>query len=309
VGKLVVCEVVPLRILWLGWEDAYTPTRMSAAAQSLGVEIKTLDIVDVSFIAADSVNGVFYQGQDLVAAFDVLIARTFFPHISETLTVARLFREAGKTVIDQSLTDEGFVVSKMHDYLVLAQHGIAVPRTWQAYDPREVENQAEALGYPCVLKGMHGSHGDHVHLVHDAGELQRRLLNYPPGELLLQEYLPAAQDYRLLVIGYRALPMMVSRVPADGDFRTNVGLSHLARSHQVADYDGLGAMAEASARTLRREFAGIDIRYFKGKPLILEVNRRPSFENYEAITGMDVAGCFLKYVTHKIKMGMQTQYG
>jgi RimK family alpha-L-glutamate ligase len=290
-----------LRILWLGWEDLYTPNRMYSAATTLGIDLCTVEIWDLSFITADNVIGVYYQNKSIVDEYDVLIARTFYPFISEALTVARLFHTAGKMVIDASLADEGFVVSKMHDYLILAQHGLPVPRTWQITDPAKISALASQLGYPCVLKGIHGSHGTHVHLVNNTNDIATKLASYSRGELMLQEYLPANEDYRLMVVGYRTLPLMVSREPTPGDFRTNVGLGHSVAAHRVADFDGLGTIAQEAASVLRREFAGVDIRFHKGKPVVLEVNRRPIFENFERVTDLDVAGQFLQYVVDKWK--------
>ncbi|MCL5996953.1 MAG: ATP-grasp domain-containing protein [Chloroflexi bacterium] len=289
------------RVLWLGWEDAHTPIRMQQAAREQGVVLATLEVSDVSFITDGNQVGVFHQGQDLVKAYDILVARTFYPHISEALTVARLFHEAGKVVIDQSLTDEGYVISKMHDHLFLARHGIPVPRTWQVFDPDHVEALAQSLGYPCVLKGTHGSHGTHVYLVENAHQLRKRLQDYPAGELMLQEYLPAQEDYRLLVIGYHALPVFISRRPGAGDFRTNVAHSGETTAHTIDTDHELVSLAEQSARVLRREFAGVDIRYNGNKPVVLEVNRRPVFENFEHVTQYDVAGRFMAYVKDRFE--------
>jgi gamma-F420-2:alpha-L-glutamate ligase len=262
-------------------------------------------VLDLSFVATGEGAGVYHQGRNLVDEFDVLVARTFYPHISEALTVARLFHDVGKIVIDHSLTDEGYVISKMHDYLLLAQHGIPVPRTWQEFDPDRLAALADSLGYPCVLKGAHGSHGTHVHLVENPDALRKRFLNYPAGELMLQEYLPADEDYRLLVIGYQALPVLVSRRPAPGDFRTNVAHSGETVAHPVEAFHELVPLAEQSARILRREFAGVDIRFCGTRPVVLEVNRRPVFENFERASGFDVAGAFMEYVSQRQRMGAE----
>jgi RimK family alpha-L-glutamate ligase len=279
---------------------------MREAAQQRGLELDALEIFDISFIAADGVVGATHNGHDLTATYDVLVARTFYPYISEALTVARLFHAAGKVVIDQSLTDEGFVMSKMHDYLLLAQQNIPVPRTWQVYDPLRLELLAQALGYPCVLKGAHGSHGAHVYLVENAEQLRRRWLSYPAGELMLQEYLPADEDYRLLVIGYKAMPAMVSRQPSPGEFRTNVGFSTDTVAKHSESFALLAGIAEHAARVLRREFAGVDIRFNGSQPYVLEVNRRPIFENFEHVTGLDAAGRFIEYAHSRYTAHIQT---
>ena len=290
-----------MKVLWLGWEDDYTPKRVIEAANKHGVDLAVIDINDLSFTVAEGTVGVFYKNKDIVHDYDVLVARTFFPYISETLTIARLFHNAGSTVIDSSLTDEGFVVSKMHDYLLLAGSNLPVPRTWQSSNTETLLSEASRLGYPCVLKGVHGSHGIHVHLVGSEAEARIKLAQYQPGELMLQEYLSASEDFRLMVVGYRTMPFLVSRQPIPGDFRTNVGLGISTAAHQISDYHGLAEIAQNAARVLRREFAGVDIRYSNGVPIILEVNRRPIFENYERVTGFDVAGEFMQYITEKRK--------
>ena len=285
-----------MKILWLGWEDMYATRRMKVAAKQQGVQLDALEIFDVAFISDNHRTGIFHRDRDLVAEYDALVVRTFYPYISEALTIARLFHDAGKLVLDQSLTDEGYAVSKQHDSILMAQHGLPVPATRQVFNPADVEAFALEVGYPCVLKGVHGAHGSTVFLVHSVEQLRRWLWRLPIGELSVQEYLPAQEDYRVLAIGYKALPLIISRKPAPGDFRTNFAANAEFSARPLSDFPQLGELAEKAARLLRREFAGVDIRFKGNQPMILEVNRRPAFEGFEKATGCDVAGEFLKYI-------------
>ncbi len=291
-------------ILWLDWEVPYVTQRVQEAATALGLELAAREINEFVFgvnarAGCADVVGVFEGGRDIRELYDILIMRTFFPRISEGLTIARLFSEAGKVVIDQSLTNQGYVISKMHDYLILAQQGLPVPNSWQLCNLVEVQRIAQNIGYPCVLKAVHGAYGNHVHLVKNADELQRKLWRYPVGDLMLQEYLPAAEDFRVITVGYQALPKFISRKPRSGDFRTNFELGGDSQAHDLADHPALRDLAERAARTLQREFAGVDIRFKDGQPVLLEVNRRPSFQNFEQTTGLDVAAAFLRYAHSK----------
>jgi RimK family alpha-L-glutamate ligase len=291
-----------MKVVWLGWEEIYTTRRVQEAANAArqGLELDACNIHDVSFSVEGGKANAFAFGRNLLECYDGLVVRTFYPYISESLTLARLFHEAGKVVIDESLTDEGYAVSKMHDHLVLAEHGIPTPRTWQVFNPRQVETLAEELTYPCLLKGVHGARGEHVYVVQNAEQLQRRLWHYPYGELMLQEYLPAEEDYRVMVLGYRALPAMVSRKPPKGDFRTNYSLGGRFIRHDLIEFPAFQSLAESAARALRREFTAVDIRFKGDQPMVLEVNRQPDFEGFERATKFDVATEVVRYICQRV---------
>ena len=290
-----------MKILWLGWEDLYASKRVQDAAKNMAVELDVVGILDLSFITDGEHVGIYRKNTNILQEYDVLCIRLFHPYISEILTIAHLFKEAGKVVVDESLTDEGYAVSKMHDYLVLAGSGIAVPRSYQIYERGDVESYAAELGYPVVLKGLHGSQGQHVFRVSDEHQLRRRIRQYPDGELLLQEFLPADEDYRVIVVGYEALPTFVKRQPRPGDFRTNFTVEGEGVAENLSRFSEFRTIAESAARILRREFAGIDIRMRNNVPVILEVNRRPDFRGFEDATHLDVAGAFVGYLTRKFQ--------
>jgi RimK family alpha-L-glutamate ligase len=289
-----------MKVVWLGWEEIYTTRRVLDAAREQGLEMDVYNIHDISFDIEGSRANAFGMGKNLLENYDGLVVRTFYPYISEALTLARLFHDAGKVVIDESLTDEGYAISKMHDHLVLAEHGIACPRTWQLFNPRQVEALAEQLTYPCLLKGVHGARGKHVYLIQNTEQLHRRLWHYPYGELLLQEYLPAEEDYRVMVVGYQALPVMVSRVPCKGDFRTNYSLGGCFDRHEMSEFPTFQSLAESAARALRREFTAVDIRLKGDQPMVLEVNRQPDFKGFERASRFDVAGEVVKYIRQRV---------
>jgi RimK family alpha-L-glutamate ligase len=290
-----------MRVVWLGWEEVYTTRRVQEAARQQGLDLIVCNIHDISFDIEGQKAGLFGLEMNLLETCDGLVVRTFYPYISEALTIARLFHDASKVVIDESLTDEGYAVSKMHDYLVLVEHGLPCPRTWQLFNPKQVEALTEQLRYPCILKGVHGARGEHTYLIQNAEQLHRRLWRYPYGELMLQEYLPAEEDYRVLVVGYQALPVMVSRRPPHGDFRTNHSLGGKFAPHMLDEFPGFQSLSEQAARALRREIAAVDIRMKGGQPMILEVNRQPDFEGFERATGFDVAGEVVRYILQRVK--------
>src|SRR5687767_16036417 len=104
-----------IKILWFESGDLYTIRRGKEAGEGLGVQVDSIDPLDLTFVADGSRAGVFAQGRDLIAEYDAVVVRAFMPFVAEALIIARLFRAAGKVVVDESLTEEGFAMSKMHD--------------------------------------------------------------------------------------------------------------------------------------------------------------------------------------------------
>jgi RimK family alpha-L-glutamate ligase len=290
-----------MKILWLDWRDLPTSRRILEEASKLQLEVEVCEIGEITSMTDTGLVGLYKNNIDLVKQFDALMVRNYYPHISEALTIARMFKDAGKTVIDESLTTEGYSVSKMHDYLLLAQAGLPVPVTFQTNNRQEMETLAEKVGYPCILKGIHGGLGQHVHKINNVFQLRRALTHYPDGELALQEFIKADEDYRVITIGYEAVPLFVSRRPRIGDFRTNFALEGEGAPHPLCYLPDLAPLAEKASRLLKREFSGVDIRIKDGKYLILEVNRRPGFDGFEQATNLNIAQMVLQYIATKVE--------
>lgn len=279
-----------MKILWIESLQHYGAQRAAAVAPALGIGLTCMGMSELRFTP----EGIFASdGADVVAAHDAVIIRSFAPYVSEVLTIARLFHMVGKPALDRNLVSEGYAMSKMHDYLMLAKAGLPVPRTEQCFTVDRALEVAESLGWPVVLKGVHGARGKYVFLARDEAQLRAIWPQHEAGWLMVQEYLEAESDYRVLVIGGKALPQLVERFPLEGDFRTNSEVNEKALAHEAAAFPQMVAVAEKAAETLGRCFSGVDIRVCRGIPYILEANRRPGFKAFEEATGYDVATHFL----------------
>jgi RimK family alpha-L-glutamate ligase len=282
-----------MRLFW--YENPnYCTERALAAAARLGIEVITAGPEQVAFLSAPPY--LLANGQDVLASCDAVLIRKFAPYVSEALTIARLFASAGKKVFDPTLVDEGYVISKMHDTLLLRTAGLPVPHTEQHYGKPDTLAVAQRMGYPVILKGVHGTGGHRVHKADTPEQAQEILAQYPEWAITVQEFLPAETDWRVIVIGGQALPLAVERTPQAGDFRTNTDFSNDLKAVPRTQNPVLFDLAEQAAKVLRRTFTGVDLRLQNGQPCILEVNRRPGFRAFEPATGLDVAGTALTMI-------------
>jgi len=275
-----------MNILWIERPEYFTSQRARDAAVELGINVHVYGHVDMVYSTTGGLHS--NTGVNLLELCDAVVIRNIASHVSEALTIARLFADAGKPVFDPVLVQEGYAISKMHDYLLMTKAGLPVPRTVQTFTlPTD-------WAFPYILKGVHGAQGKHVHLAHNQAEAEAIWAQYPPGALMLQEFLEARSDYRILVCMGKALPYVVEKIPLAGDFRTNFAISETVIGHPAANFPDFIRLAEESARLLKRNFTGVDIRTHNGQPYILEVNRSPGFKGFEQATGYHVAKHYLQ---------------
>lgn len=280
-----------MRLLVIGRKSHYESRRIAAAAATRGHEATVASFRDIR-IATGSLPTFAVAGRDIFD-FDVLHFRRFWPYVSEAVMIARAFRAAGKPVVDRAIAERPFVMSKTWESVTLEAAGVRVPKTVQCFDADGFKAAACEIGFPLVVKGIHGGLGAYVHLARDMKGLKRILARRNLGSYSLQEYLPARHDIRVIAIGGKAIGAM-RRLAPPGDFRANVALGGRPLAEPLTPE--LADLTERSARALERDFAGVDILDHGGKRYVLEVNQTPGFKGFEAATGIDVADRFMRYL-------------
>ena len=144
-----------------------------------------------------------------------------------------------------------------------------------------------ARGQRLVLKPLFGSQGR---------GLQRLGLGdrLPGGEeysgvYYLQRFVESesgdARDYRVFVIGGKAIAAMVRR---GRDWVHNVAQG--ARCEAAPLEDDLCELAERAVRTIGLDYAGVDLmRGRAGAPVVIEVNGIPAWQGLQSVARMDIA--------------------
>ncbi|MES3516875.1 MAG: RimK family alpha-L-glutamate ligase [Natronomonas sp.] len=117
---------------------------------------------------------------------------------------------------------------------------------------------------------------DYLSLVHDYRATGDR-------SFLVQEYLPEARDYRLMVVGGTCVGGVERRLSdpqrADGRWKHNV---HRGAEAVAVDPDPeLRSLAESAASTLDIDYLGVDVLRTPDRTVVNETNARPTIDDAE----------------------------
>lgn len=289
-----------MKLLIIANPETAECARLREEADRLGHRADALPMRDMIFACSDGVVATTLDGRTL-DDFDAIYLRNIFPYISEGLMLAEMARAAGLAVVDRCLATDNFIQSKTYNAWRLASAGITMPRGFQSADEAEVRRRLDESGFPVVVKGVHGSKGERVHLCDDAESVITVMRHSPDMPFIVEERLAIVHEYRVLTIGYRAVGA-IEKHPAPGDFRRNLSLGGTAEPADPPD--GIMDICERAAETLGYEFAGCDLAVLDdGRPVMLEVNRAPGFRGYEAAMGDNVAARFIRYLAEETAKG------
>jgi glutathione synthase/RimK-type ligase-like ATP-grasp enzyme len=250
------------------------------AAAKVGIDARLIDHADASEIAE----------------YDALFIRetTYVDH--PTYRLSRRAATEGLVVIDDPISILR-CTNKVFQAELFARHGIPHPETIVAHDDN-VEEIADTVGLPCVLKRPDSSFSRGVVRVDTADDLRAKAAEFlKDSELVVaQAFMPSEFDWRIGVLGGE--PLYACRY-------------HMARGHwQIVAKGARGRwrfgrvdpvpldqvpkealdIGVRAARLIGDGLYGVDIKEVAGSFLVIEVNDNPNIEaGYEdAILGEEL---------------------
>ena len=156
-------------------------------------------------------------------------------------------------------------------------------------------------------------------LIKQKSDFKKIPIMIPTKELMAQDYIEADYEYKIITVGYKALPVVLrfkfdkkkgrivfasySVIPSQVWSR---GIPYRLKAKGSLHSDALSRddkvrrvikLAERASKTLGRELAKVDILEKAGKFYILEVNRFPGLESFESLTKYNAVREFINYLT------------
>ena len=270
---------------------------LSEAAQRKGHTVEILDPFGFYLHIGGGKSRITYHGKP-AENFDVLVPRLSRTTVQYGKEVVAHFEWVGTPVVNRSKSIAA-ARHKFHSLRILAQHGLPVPSSLTVGSTTFLEDVVAEMGnYPFILKPFHGTHGRGIMLLDTPTSLTSAIdvLCDLHEDYVIQPFIAEAGgvDIRVLVVGGEAIAAMQRRASA-GEFRANI---HKGGSGEAVTLpDEYTQVAIKAAAALELEIAGVDLLQTNEGPVVLEVNPSPGFEELESVTGVDIAGAIIEFVT------------
>jgi len=289
-------------LLQKGFRNKFEPQALVQAFTKAGWKADIITIEDVYAIYNEKGDYFAHSEQGDLAQYDALLVREVFAYFKYAINIISYMKSKGKLVVDNNLATEKMMINKLIDGQRIVQAGLPFPKTYHAHTLANYLAMlpfiAKETSFPLVVKHRSSGKGAKIFKVEDRLDLENLLTDLNEdnklGRYYIQEFLPLAADYRVLVVADQVVGAML-RIPKKGDFRANFSLGGTVEPAELTKE--LETLALKAAAATNCNFAGVDIVYTKeGKPYLLEVNRTPGFQGFTQAHGIDVAKMFVDYI-------------
>jgi glutathione synthase/RimK-type ligase-like ATP-grasp enzyme len=133
--------------------------------------------------------------------------------LEKIIQLAQSFKAQGGRVVDDNITKGNLGKGKWEDYQKLIKAGLSIPKTWK-YESRimnygfKLSTKHLALS-PFILKWIYGLKAKGTFLIRKEADLENLPRYLPRNELMQQEYIEADWEYKIITVGYKALPVIL----------------------------------------------------------------------------------------------------
>jgi len=240
----------------------------------------------------------FWHGDREITGVDLCFLRSFGPGSYEQTTkrvsMMEHLESSGTFVVNPTCAYQK-AKDKYSMIYTLAKAGLPIPRTYVTEMAHWAYRASQSLKQ-VVYKPLIGSLGfgsmkfSDLDLAFNAYKTLERW-----GQpIYLQEYLEKpGRDIRAFVIGESVLASMY-RVAPSGEWKTNVAQG--AQTQPIQLSEEFQEVALRATKALDLVYAGVDILETEHGPILLEVNRSPSWQGLQKTTGINVAEHLVQFV-------------
>jgi ribosomal protein S6--L-glutamate ligase len=279
----------------------YSHRRLKEAAEARGHSVNILNTTRCNVNIASHRPTVNYNGQTL-GDYEAVIPRIGASITNYGLAVLRQFEMQGVWPLNESVAI-GRSRDKLRSMQILAKHGIGLPLTAYANDPKAAEEIIKAVkGPPVVIKLLEGTQGIGVVLAETMSSAKSVIEAFRGANvnILVQEFIAEAggTDIRALVVGGKVVGAM-KRKGAPDEFRSNLHRGGSAEVVKITPAER--STAVSAAKRMGLNVCGVDMLRSNHGPVVMEVNSSPGIEGIEKATGQDLATKIIEFMEQNAK--------
>jgi ribosomal protein S6--L-glutamate ligase len=283
--------------------NLYSHRRLKEAAEERGHQLDILNTLRCTVHIASHRPEVFYNGEP-AESYDAVIPRIGASITQYGLSILRQFEMRGTWSLNESVAI-GRSRDKLRSMQILAKHGLGLPLTAYANDPKQAEEIIKAVkGPPVVIKLLEGTQGIGVVLAETMSSAKSVIEAFRGANvnILVQEFIKEAggTDIRALVVGGKVVASM-KRTGAPDDFRSNLHRGGSAQLIKITPAER--STAVSAAKRMGLNVCGVDMLRSNHGPVIMEVNSSPGLEGIEKATEKDIAGQIIDFMVSHAQAG------
>lgn len=199
--------------------------------------------------------------------------------------------------------------NKILMYQELAKHNIRIPKTFIAPKTFEglgytnlsfIDDIANQIGYPLVIKEAYGSYGEQVYLAENKEEAASIINKIGYKDFLVQDFIKSScgKDIRVNVVRDQQIVSILRENKTD--FRSNISIGGVgSRFEPEQEYVDLAIKASLA---LGLDFSGVDVMFGENnEPIICEVNSNPQFISTLKVTNTNLADFIAFYIAEYLR--------
>lgn len=270
-----------------------SPTTKEELVPTLMDRGHEVTIIDLSVVPLTS-----FSEHPLITSlyhYDIVYYRTGLSR-DGGIFLEKLLKGKNVKTVNLHYGEHPFAHDKTYQVFIAAENNLTIPITLSDCE-QKYDYAVEVLGTPFVAKPSFGTQGDGVKLIKSESELFSYIENSKGTKTILQECIPHNCEYRVHTLGGKAVAMY-KRVPAAGDFRSNISTG--GSMHPVEDelIQTLSEVANRTAKAFKFEIIVADFMRHKenGEFYFTEINLNPGWQktNKES-TGVDMSEAVADY--------------
>ncbi|WP_462412398.1 ATP-grasp domain-containing protein [Neobacillus sp. Marseille-QA0830] len=296
---------------WVIYNGSLTAAKFLDQAEMIKISAEKKNI-SCTILKNDELTMEIVKGQAVLGGESDRPKPDFVVFLDKDLLLARHLELLGIPVYNPVSAIES-CDNKAVMYQTLANHGLPIPETIIApkvYKGFEFRNKEyyeyviQRLGFPLIIKEVHGSFGLKVYLINNREEFYEKVNELAGISYLFQRFISTSRgrDIRINVVGDQAVASMYRH--SETDFRANVSNGGKMQPYQPTEAQI--QLAVQCNKIMGTYFSGIDILFGENdEPIICEVNSNAHLRNIYDCTGIWVADYMLDFIIDHLQENKQ----